>query len=376
MEFVDLHAQYLSIKTELDEAISGVIRESSFIRGPHVDEFEQRYAELMGVRHCISCGDGTDAIYISLRALGVSQGDEVITTAHTWIATGETVTQAGGRVVFCDTEDAYYCLDPGEIERRITPRTRGIIAVHLYGQPADMDPILEIAKRHDLWVIEDCAQAHLARYKGRLVGTIGDVGTFSFYPGKNLGAMGDAGCLVTNRDDIANFSALFARHGGKGDHLMEGINSRLDGLQAAILNVKMRHLDRWTKARQGMALRYDRLLAGIPGVETPQRRPHCDHAFHLYVIRSARRDELKEYLAQRGIPTLINYPKTLPLYPAYAYMGHTPADFPVAYRHQNQILSIPLYPELSSENQSLIAASIREFAGAGRDSVATPHSDT
>lgn len=361
MEFVDLYAQYQTIREEIDDAIASVIRESSFVRGRHVEEFERRYAELLGVRHCVSCGDGTDAIYIALRALGLKAGDEVITSAHTWIATGETVTQAGGRVVFCDTEDAYYCLDPGEIERRITARTRGIIAVHLYGQPADMDPILEIASRHGLWVIEDCAQAHLARYKGRLVGTMGDVGTFSFYPGKNLGAMGDAGCLVTNRTDIARFSALFAQHGGKGDHVMEGINSRLDGLQAAILNVKLRHINRWTDTRRELARRYDALLADVPDILAPQPRPDCKHVYHLYVLRSHRRDALRAHLSERGIPTVVNYPKALPFYPAYAYLGHTPKDFPVAFRHQTQILSIPIYPELTEVMQKSVAEAVRDF---------------
>lgn len=362
MEFVDLHAQYLTIREEIDDAIATVIRESSFIRGRHVQEFERRYAELIGVEHCVSCGDGTDAIYIALRALGVGQGDEVITTAHTWIASGETVTQAGGQVVFCDTEEAHYCIDPADIQHRITPRTRGIIAVHLYGQSADMDPILEVARSNGLWVIEDCAQAHLARYKGRLVGTMGDAGTFSFYPGKNLGAMGDAGCLVTNRHDIARFSGLFAQHGGKGDHVMEGINSRLDGLQAAILNVKLRHIHQWTAARQALARRYDELLAGIPGISTPARRNDGEHVYHLYVIRSDRRDALRAHLHEQGIPTVINYPKALPFYPAYAHLGHTPSDFPVAYRHQNEILSIPLYPEMTGEQQASVADRIRGFS--------------
>lgn len=376
MEFVNLHAQYLGIKDEIDAAIAAVIRESSFIRGPHVDEFEKRFAELVGVRHCVSCGDGTDAIYIALRALGLGQGDEVITTAHTWIASAETVTQAGGRVVFCDTEDEYYCIDPLHIDRQITPRTRGIIAVHLYGQPADMDPILEIARRRGLWVIEDCAQAHLATYKGRVVGTMGDAATFSFYPGKNLGAMGDAGCLVTNRDDVAEFAALFARHGGKGEHVMEGINSRLDGLQAAILNVKLRHIRQWTSERQQLALRYDELLAGIRGISTPVRRAECEHVFHLYVIRSQRRDALRAHLHERGFPTLINYPKALPFYPAYAYLGHTPADFPVAHRHQGEILSIPLYPELESDQVEAVADAIRSFeAPAGRRPAAAHATD-
>ena len=361
MEFVNLHAQYVTIKDEIDAAIKSVIRESSFIRGIHVEEFERQYASLIGVKHCVSCGDGTDAIYIALKALGIGAGDEVITTAHTWIASAETVTQAGGTVVFCDTEDRFFTIDPRAIESKISQKTRGIIVVHLYGQPADMDPIMEIAQRHGLWVIEDCAQAHLSKYKGQVVGTMGDVGTFSFYPGKNLGAMGDAGCLITNRDDVAGFSNLFARHGGKGDHFIEGINSRLDGIQAAILNVKMKHLHGWTRKRQELADRYDALLAGIPGISIPVRRPESEHVFHLYVIKSGRRDQLKAALAERGIPTLINYPKALPFYPAYSHLGHVPSDFPVASRDQQEILSLPLFPEMTDEEQTAIASHIRSI---------------
>ena len=363
MQFVDLYAQYLSIQSEIDDAIASVIRESSFIRGRHVDEFEKSYASVMDVRHCVSCGDGTDAIYIALRALGVKAGDEVITTAHTWIASAETVTQAGGSVVFCDTEDRYFTIDPADVERKITPRTRGIIVVHLFGQTADMDPLLEIAKRHGLWIIEDCAQAHLARYKRRIAGTMGDVGTFSFYPGKNLGAMGDAGCLITNRDDIAGYSTLFARHGGKGDHLIEGINSRLDGLQAAILNVKLKRLEQWTKARQLLASKYDEGLRGVAGIELPETRPGSEHVFHQYVVKTKKRDALKEFLASREIPTLINYQKALPFYPAYAHLGHTSDDFPVAYGNQFEIHSLPIYPELKSDEQTSVVTAIREFAG-------------
>ena len=240
--FVDLHAQYLGLKPEIDAAIAAVIAESAYVRGPHVDRFEQAWAQTLGVKHCVSCANGTDALYIAMRGLGVKPGDEVITTAHSWISTSETITQAGGRVVFCDTEADTFNLDPALIESKITPRTVGIIPVHLYGQPADMDAIMAIARKHKLWVIEDCAQAHLARFKGQLVGTFGNAATFSFYPGKNLGAYGDAGCIVTNDDSLADWTATYARHGGKGEHVMEGINSRLDGLQAAILNVKLPHL--------------------------------------------------------------------------------------------------------------------------------------
>ncbi len=361
MHFVDLYAQYLSIKSEIDRAIANVIAESAFVRGPYVDGFEVDFAKKIGVQHCVSCANGTDAIYIVMKALGLQPGDEVITTAHSWIATSETITQAGGKVIFCDTESDYYNIDPAQIEAKITPRTRGIIPVHLYGQPADMDPILDIARRHKLWVIEDCAQAHMAVYKGRIVGTMGDAATFSFYPGKNLGSMGDAGALVTNRGDIAEFSALFARHGGKGNHVMEGINSRLDGLQAAILSVKLKYLDQWTAARQSRAVVYDRLLKGVGDVVTPAVRHDSSHVYHLYVIRTAHRDALRDWLAARSIPTVINYPRPLPLYQAYDHLRHTAADFPVAAKDADQILSLPIYPELSENEVNTVVDTIKAF---------------
>lgn len=359
--FVDLHAQYLSIKQEIDEAMAEVIRETSFIRGPHVDKFEKEFADLVGVKHCVSCANGTDAIYIVMKGLGLKPDDEVITTAHSWISTSETITQAGGRVVFCDTDRETFTINPSLIEAKITPRTVGIIPVHLYGQSADMDLIMEIAARHKLWVIEDCAQAHLAEYKGRQVGTFGRAATFSFYPGKNLGAMGDAGCLVTNDDKLAEWSALYARHGGKGDHQIEGINSRLDGLQAAILSVKLPHLRKWTEERRRVAALYDRALAGITQVETPRIAEGRSHVYHLYVIRCDRRDQLKKHLAEHGIPTVLNYPKALPFYPAYAYLGHKTEDFPDAYSNQSRILSLPIYPEMTAEQVATVASAIREF---------------
>ena len=242
--FADLYAQYLCIKPGIDAAIAQVIKRSAFIRGPFLDAFEKDFAKLMGVPHCVSCANGTDALYISMRALGLKPGDEVVTTAHSWIATSETITQAGGQVVFCDTDRDTFTIDPAQIEAKITPRTVGIIPVHLYGQPADMGAIMAIAKKRRLWVLEDCAQAHLARFDGKTVGTFGNAAAFSFYPGKNLGAMGDAGAIVTSSGPLAEHAAMFARHGGlvKGDHRIEGINSRLDGLQAAILSVTLKHL--------------------------------------------------------------------------------------------------------------------------------------
>jgi len=353
--FVDLHAQYLGIKSEIDSAIAEVIAHSSFIRGRHVDAFEQAWAQALKVKHCVSCANGTDALYIAMRGLGIKPGDEVITTAHSWIATSETITQAGGRVIFCDTQEDTFNIDPSLIEAKITKATVGIIPVHLCGQAADMDEIMAIAKTHNLWVIEDCAQAHLATYKGRPVGTFGNAATFSFYPGKNLGAYGDAGCIVTNDDALADWTATFARHGGKGEHIMEGINSRMDGLQAAILNVKLPHLPAWTTARRRVAARYNDLLRGIDDLITPRAGEDRSHVYHLYIIGTDKRDSLKRSLADSGITTSLNYPKALPFYPAYEYLAYKPADFPVAYRNQSRILSLPIFPEMSDEMIEYVA---------------------
>jgi dTDP-4-amino-4,6-dideoxygalactose transaminase len=368
--FVDLHAQYLSIKPEIDAAIAEVIAESAFIRGPQVDRFEESWAARLGVKRCVSCANGTDALYVAMRGLGIKPGDEVITSAHSWIATSETITQAGGRVVFCDTDEETFTISPREIEEKITSATVGIIPVHLYGQMADMNAIMAIADKHKLWVIEDSAQAHLARCDGSLAGTFGNVATFSFYPGKNLGAYGDAGCIVTNDDRLADWMETFARHGGKGDHVMEGINSRMDGLQGAILNVKLPHLNRWTEARRRVASRYHELLQDLDGVTLPAVAAGREHVYHLYVIRTAIRDQLKSRLAQAGVTTVLNYPKALPFYPAYAHLGHRPEDFPVAYANQGQILSLPIYPEITDDMLAYVSAQIRTALGASNESKA------
>ena len=361
--FVDLYAQYETIRESVDAAIGRVITESAFIRGPYVEAFEREYAARLGVASCISCANGTDALFVALQCLGLDRGDEVITTAHSWIATSETITLAGGRVVFCDTRPDTFTLDPARLESCLTSRTRGVVVVHLYGQPADMDEIQSFADRHGLWVIEDCAQAHLARYRGRLVGTFGRAATFSFYPGKNLGAMGDAGCIVTSDDGLARRMTMFARHGGvsKGDHEIEGINSRLDGLQAAILSAKLPHLEGWTRSRQAVARVYDRELAGVGDIVTPAVAADRDHVYHLYVIRTTRRDELRAFLKAHDIETGIHYPTALPFLKAYAYLKHEPSDFPEAYRAQAEILSLPLYAELTPAMQQRVIETIRDF---------------
>lgn len=361
--FVDLHAQYLSIKNEIDAVISDVIARSLFVRGPYVEKFETMFAQATNRKYCVSCANGTDSLYIAMIALGIKPGDEVIAPAHSWISTTETITQAGGRVVFCDTDPETFTIDPNSIEEKITAKTVGIIPVHLYGQPADMDPIMGIAQKHQLWVLEDCAQAHLARYKGQLVGTFGNAASFSFYPGKNLGAMGDAGAVVTNDQALAEKMAMFARHGGlkKGDHQIEGINSRLDGLQAAILSAKLPHLQEWTAQRQRVARTYGKLLSGIKGLTLPVVASDCEHAWHLYVIKHEDRDALADHLQFEGIQTVINYPVALPFLPAYKYLNHRPEDFPNANKNQSRILSLPIFAELSDKQIVVVARAIQSF---------------
>ncbi|MBX3593332.1 DegT/DnrJ/EryC1/StrS family aminotransferase [Sphingomonas sp.] len=363
--FVDLHAQYLSLKDEIDAAIARTIANSSFVRGPDVEAFEAEYSELMEASHTVSCANGTDALYIAMKALGIKPGDEVITTAQSWISTSETVGQHGATPVFVDIDPATSIIDVAKIEEKITSRTVGIIPVHLYGQMADMPAIMAIAKKHSLWVIEDCAQAHLATIDGRKAGRFGDIATWSFYPGKNLGAMGDAGAITTDDPALARHMACFARHGGlvKGDHEMEGINSRLDGLQAAILRVKLPHLTDWTARRRAVAKRYDRILADIPGITLPTEVEGREHVYHLYVIEAENRDVLADALKARGVPTVVNYKRSLPFLPAYAHLGHTPDDFPVTYRMQNRILSIPIFAELTEAQQDQVADALREACG-------------
>jgi dTDP-4-amino-4,6-dideoxygalactose transaminase len=362
--FVDLYAQYLSIQDEIDFVINDVIKRSLFVRGEYVEKFEDDFSKAIGVSHCISCANGTDSLYIAMKALGVAEGDEVIVPAQSWISTSETVTQAGGRPIFCDIDLNTFTIDPHKIEEKITNKTVGIIPVHLYGQPADMVPIMQIANKHRLWVLEDCAQAHLAKYHGQNVGTFGVAASFSFYPGKNLGAMGDAGSIVTNDNLLAEKMTMFARHGGlkKGDHQIEGINSRLDGLQAAILSVKLPHLFDWTASRQRIAGAYTDLLEETPSLRLPIVRSQCEHVWHLFTIRHSDRDLLAAYLKRNGVQTSINYHIALPFLPAYSRLGHTADEFPSAYINQTEILSLPIYPEISKDQIFRISNLINSFA--------------
>jgi dTDP-4-amino-4,6-dideoxygalactose transaminase len=362
--FVDLKSQYLALKSEIDPAIQAVINETAFIGGKYVEGFEKAYAEKYGMKHCVSCANGTDAIYITLKALGIGFGDEVITVANSWISTSETITQAGARPVFVDI-DEYFHIDPSKIEARITKKTKAIIPVHIFGQPADIRAVKEICDRRNLHLIEDCAQSHFATVQGKKTGTFGIAGTFSFYPGKNLGAYGDAGAIVSDDDDFARKARLFANHGSlqKHVHEIEGINSRLDSIQAVVLQAKLKHIDEWNRARNSHALKYNALLGGLDEVRCPKIRPGTFHIFHLYVIRASRRDDLAAFLKTKGVFTGIHYPIALPLMPAYRYLGHRSSDFPVAYECQDQILSLPMFPELTDEQIAYVADSIKEFYG-------------
>ena len=359
--FSNLLAQYEQLKEQLDLAISEAIKGSTFIGGKNVEDFEEGFKKLIGVNNCVSCANGTDAIYIAVKGLGLKAGDEVITTAHSWIATSEAVTQAGGKVIFCDTTRDTFCIDGDQIEDKITSRTVGIIPVHLYGHPADMIQIMKIAAKHKLWVLEDCAQAHLSTLDGRNAGCFGDVATYSFYPGKNLEAMGDAGAIVTDNNDLAEWCSLFARHGGKGRHVIEGVNSRMDSIQAAILNVKMPHLSRWTTERRKAAMYYSQRLQGLLDIKTPVEKEGAQHVYHLYTVLCNRRDELRAHLKKHGVETNINYPVSLPFLPAYSYMSKSPRDFPVAHESQSRILSLPLFPEISRDQQDYVCDLIYHF---------------
>lgn len=360
--FVDLVLQYEAIKEEIDQAIFDTIHQSSFIGGESVRLFESNFARFIGVEHCISCANGTDSLEILLKVLGIGPGDEVIVPAISWISTSECIASVGADVVFADIHPDLYTIDLDKIEAKITDRTRAIIPVHLYGQPVDMERLMAIADQYQLKVIEDCAQAHGAEVRGRKVGTFGHCASFSFYPGKNLGAYGDAGCMITNDPEIAETARMISNHGQKGkhNHIMEGRNSRLDGIQAAILNVKLKHLEDWTQQRIAVAQSYMKKL-GDAGIELPVTLGHGKHVFHLFVIRTADRQGLQAHLNERGISTAIHYPTALPLLDCYHHLGHKPEDFPVAARYQDEILSIPMFPELTADQIDHISSAIKEY---------------
>jgi len=364
--FVDLQAQYRAIQSDIDTAIANVIGETAFIGGKYVRQFEQDFAEWLETDTFMGCANGTDSIEILLQAYGIGPGDEVIVPAHSWFSTSEAVSTVGAKPIFVDVLPHQYVINPALIEPAITSRTKAIIPVHLYGMPAPMDEIMQLAGQYNLVVIEDCAQSHGALYKGRITGTIGHAASFSFFPGKNLGAYGDAGGMLAKDEKIAQLSRMIAQHGqqGKHNHLIEGRNSRLDGLHAAILSAKLPFLHQWNVARQRIADQYRRFLADAP-IELPVVPEHLKHVYHLFVIQTDRRDALMDYLKQAGIETLVHYPTALPLLPAYDQEGYTADQFPIAALQSKRILSLPIYPEMTLAQQEYVADKIGTFFNRG-----------
>lgn len=361
---VDLTAQYQTIQPEIDTAIARVLANTSFILGKEVSQFEAAFAHFCEAEHAIGVSSGTSGLHLALLACNIGPGDEVITTAHTFIATAEAINMTGAVPVFVDIDAESYNLDPQAIPRAITPRTKAILPVHLYGRPAEMDPILEIARQHGLYVIEDAAQAHGARYRGRRVGSIGDLGVFSFYPGKNLGAYGDGGCVVTNNQPLAERIRSLRNHGRttKYEHVELGFGYRLDALQAAILGAKLPHLDSWSAARRAHAENYTRRLAETELI-TPQSPAHLEPVFHLYVVRTAHRDKLLTHLKEQGVEAGIHYPIPLHRQPAYIKQGYHRVHLPVTEAAAAEVLSLPLYPELAPEQIERVVDAIHGFGG-------------
>lgn len=360
---LDLAAQYAAIGHEIRTAVERVMASQQFVLGREGAALEEEIAKLCGVAHGVALASGTDALILALRACGVAAGDEVLLPPFTFVATGSAVSALGAKPVFADIRPETYNMDPAELERRVTPRTRAIVVVHLYGLAADMDPILEFAKTRKLPVIEDNAQAIGASYKGRKTGSLGDAGCFSFYPTKNLGAYGDAGMVVSNSAQFAERIRALRNHGQMGKYLSSeaGWNSRLDEMQAAILRVKLRHLGDWQNARRSNAAEYTRLLQQIPGVMPPAEPEGFEHVYHQYTIRVEKRNELQSYLTKRKIGSTVYYPHPLHLQPLYASLGHRAGDFPHAERAAQEVLSLPMYPELRKEQIARVVESINSF---------------
>lgn len=359
---VDLAAQHAALREELQEAMDRVIASSAFIQGPDVRAFEEEFAAYCGARYGVGVGSGTAALQLSLLAVGVEPGDEVITVPFTFIATAEAIAQVGAWPVFVDVDPYTMTMDPKLLEEAVTPCTRAIIPVHLYGQCAEMDPILEVASRYGLKVVADAAQAHGAEYRGRRVGSLADASIFSFYPGKNLGALGDAGMVLTDQPSVADKVRMLADHGRREKYLheIEGFGHRLDTLQAAILRVKLRYLERWTEARRRHARRYTELLAGTP-VCTPHEGPHMRHVYHLYVIRTPQREALLQHLRARGVGAGVHYPVPLHRQPVYRKRGYGSLHMPESERAAAEVLSLPMYPELRESQIEDVARMVKEY---------------
>ena len=365
--FVDLRAQYVSIKNEVNSAIQGVLESCQFTLGDEVAAFEDEFATYCHAKHGVGVNTGTSALHLALLAAGVGTGDEVITVPFTFVATTAAIWYTGARPVFVDIDPRSFTIDATAIEAAITAKTRAIVPVHLYGQPADMDPILEIAKRRGLVVIEDAAQAHGAEYNGRRAGSLGDMGCFSFYPGKNLGAYGEGGMVVTDDLDYARTIRMLRDWGAekKYHHVLKGYNFRLDTIQGAVLRVKLRHLEAWTEARRSHAARYDKMFADSD-VATPQPRPNCRHVYHIYAIRSRQRQSWQEALYRQGIHTGIHYPTPVHLLPAYTDLGYQIGDFPHSERAAHEVLSLPMFAELTPAQSQTVADALKELSKPAR----------
>jgi dTDP-4-amino-4,6-dideoxygalactose transaminase len=363
--FANLAEQYFQIKSEIDEAIQTVLVGGSFVGGESVLRFETDFAKVCHVKNCVGVGNATDALFLSLKALGIGLGDEVITPAWSWISTAEVISLTGAKPVFVDVDPDFFTVTTEAIKEKISPKTKAVIIVHLYGQPAEANEITTLCRKESLSLIEDCSQAHLSSENGTMVGAFGDFGVFSFYPTKNLGAYGDAGCVITNQDELTIKVRRLANHGGlsKDEHLIEGTNSRLDTLQAAILSIKLKYLPAWNQKRIELAQLYINNLEDVNELALPKIREGVTHTFHQFVIKTKRRSELQSYLHSHKIQTLIHYPKAIPFEPAYNYLHHSENEFPVSAQLQHEVLSLPVHPELSEEQILYVCKMIKVFYG-------------
>ncbi len=360
--YLDLPAQIRGLRKEIDAALARTLDHCSFCLGPDVAQFEKDFAQFCGAKHCLGFNSGTSALHVAMLALGVGQGDEVITTPFTFVATSWAISYVGARPVFVDIDDATFNLNPALIEKAVSPVTRAVLPVHLYGQPFDVEAVLAVCRKHQLPMVEDAAQSHGAKYQGKTIGTFGEISCFSFYPGKNLGACGEGGAFVTNNPDLAARAKSLREHGSTRRYYHDevGFNYRMEGFQGAVLGVKLKHLERWTAARRRVAKRYTELLADTP-LQLPREADFAASVWHLYVVRHARRDELKKFLEDNGVGCAVHYPIPLHLQKAYAFLGHQPGAFPVAEKAARECLSLPIYPELTDEQIARVADVIKKF---------------
>ena len=365
--FLDLKAHQAPIIDEFDGAIREVIESSAFAGGPFVEKFEEEFAAYCGSKYAIGVGNGTDALWLALLAFGIGEGDEVITVPNTFIATAEAITYCKARPVFVDVDENTFTMNPAELKKSLTARTKAIIPVHLFGQPADMDPILEFARAHELFVIEDAAQAHGAEYKGRKAGTMGDAGCFSFYPGKNLGAFGEAGAVVTNDPELRKQIQVLRDHGQsrKYYHTLTGWNCRMDGIQAAVLSIKLRYLEEANLLRRKHALEYNRAFSGIDEVRTPFEASYAQHVYHVYAIRVQERDEILRHLQEKGVGCAVHYPIPIHLQEACRNLGYKAGAFPIAESLAEEFLSLPMFPELTTQQIEYVACCVSDAVGVG-----------